>query len=337
MSDDVVIDDAEHPHDGGGAFVFPDLDWRTKDVVIGLLPILMARCAGLLFDSERLRSVGLAVTILGTGWMWLYPALIARFRGAQFRLPSLRSCVFNSVVAVPMLIVIWIGLAIVLGATLVLFPSLDRNTNPFVEPAVGNMNNPYLWGFMLIACTAAPLGEELFFRGMLYGWLRQQIDVRSAILLQGIFFGFIHTYGPLHAVLASFLGISFAIVYEARKTIVTPISLHVLQNTMAMIGTLAMATTIANGPFLGVYGEGRGRGCVLTQVEADGSAGRAELRVGDIIVVVDDQQITDFPSLKVAIREHRVGDKINVQFLRDDKLQHVEVVLQARNQPVDKP
>lgn len=311
--------------------VFPELDWRASDIVIGIVPIILARLAGSLMTVEALRSVALPVTIIGTGWMWLYPAAIAKIRGARFRRPSARVCMTESLVAVPTLFLIWMGLGAVLGATQFLFPALDKNTNPFVEPAVGNTGNPYLWGIMLIACTVAPFGEELFFRGMVYRWLKQYVDIRSAILLQGIFFGFIHTYGILHSVLASFLGIAFAIVYELRKTIVTPVVLHVLQNTAAMIGTLVMAQMIANGPYLGVYGEASGRGCMLTHVQPGGSADQAGLRVGDIIVVVDDQQITDFSTLKTAIREHRVGDTITVQYLRDEETQRIKLQLQGRS------
>ncbi len=331
MSDDPLIADAVEPQDCGSVALFPELNWRASDIVIGIVPIVAARLAGGLLAVETLRQVALPVTIIGTVWMWLYPASIAKIRGTRFRLPSARVCITESLIAVPTLFLIWMGLGAVLGVTLLLFPALDKNTNPFVEPAVGNSGNPYLWGFMLIACTAAPFGEELFFRGMVYRWLKQHVDLRSAILLQGIFCGFIHTYGVLHSVLASFLGISFAIVYELRKTIVTPVSLHVLQNTAALIGTLVMAQAIANGPFLGVYGEANGRGCQLTQVQPGGSADQAGLRVGDIIVVVDDQQITDFATLKTAIREHRVGDTINVQFSRDDKVHHITLQLQRRS------
>lgn len=331
MSDDPLIDDAVIPQGCGSGAVFPELDWRATDIVIGIVPIIMARVAGGLLSVETLRAVALPVTIIGTGWMWLYPAAIAKIRGTSFRLPSARACLTELLVAVPTLLLIWMGLAAVLGVTLQLFPGIDKNTNPFVEPAVGNTGNPYLWGIMLIACTVAPFGEELFFRGMVYRWLKQHVDIRSAILVQGIFFGFIHNYGVLHSVLASFLGISFAIVYELRKTIVTPVTLHVLQNTAAMIGTLVMAQMIANGPYLGVYGEANGRGCVLTHVQPGGSADRAGLRVGDVIVVVDDQQITDFSNLKTAIREHRVGDTITVQYSRDDKVQRINLQLQGRS------
>lgn len=331
MSDDPLIDDSAEPQFRGSGATFPELDWRASDIVIGIAPIIAARLAGGLLTVETLREVALPVTIIGTGWMWLYPAAMAKIRGAGFRLPSARVCLTESLVAVPTLFLIWMGLGAVMAVTLVLFPAIDKNTNPFVEPAVGNIGNPYLWGMMLIACTIAPFGEELFFRGMLYQWLKQHVDVRSAILLQGIIFGFIHTYGVLHSVLASFLGIAFALVYELRKTIVTPVTLHVLQNTAAMIGTLVMAQVIANGPYLGVYGEANGRGCQLTQVQPGGSADRAGLRVGDIIVVVDNQQIFDFSNLKTAIREHRVGDTITVQYLRDDKTQRISLQLQGRS------
>jgi membrane protease YdiL (CAAX protease family) len=313
--------------------VFPELDWRWEDVVAGLLPILAVRISVGMYP-EKLQPLAIPLTVIVTAWMWFFPVGIARLRGAKLRLPPLASAI-EVAIAIPTTMMIWTGLGIVLGITLYLFPNINQNTNPFVEPAARNLSNPLFWLFMLTACTAGPLGEELFFRGMIYRWLKQHVDIKSAILLQGLLFGFVHTYGVLHSILASFLGIAFATAYEWRKTLVMPICLHVLQNTVAMTATVAMALILSTGPFLGVWGEAQQHGCQITRVEPGGSAADAGIQVGDIVAEFGSEPITDFDSLKGAIHKYRVGDRVNVRYFRSDKMQQVDVKLKSRNQIVE--
>jgi S1-C subfamily serine protease len=105
-----------------------------------------------------------------------------------------------------------------------------------------------------------------------------------------------------------------------------------MQNSVAMIGTVAMAYLLSLGPMLGVMGEGVEDGCEITQVEPNGSADKAGIKVGDIIVKFGVEPITDFPSLKEAIRKSRVNDQVQVRFFRDDKMQQVQVQLKSRQQ-----
>lgn len=331
MSEDLLIDDAVASPEGESVEVFPEVTWHWEDVLAGVLPIFIFRLAVALYP-EKIAPLAIPLTFVTTVWMWFFPLVVARSRGAKFRFPSLETTAIEGVIAIPTLMIIWFGLGIVMGITLLLVPQMDQNTNPFIERAVGNFANPFLWLLFLTACTAAPLGEELFFRAMLYRFLRQHIDIPSAILIQGLLFGFAHTYGILHAILASFLGISFAIAFEWRKTLVTPIALHMMQNTVAMIATVGMAIILSFGPFLGVWGEASEQGCEITRVDPEGSAAEAGIKVGDIIVKFGAEPITDFASLKKAIHSHRVGEEIAVRFFRDDKMQQVQVQLKSRQQ-----
>ncbi|MDB5347472.1 MAG: htrA 3 [Schlesneria sp.] len=334
MSEEALPAEVILSHADDTGEMFPELDWRWEDVLAGLMPILAVRISVGLYP-EKLQPLAIPLTVIVTTWMWFFPVVIARLRGAQLRLPPLATSAMEAVIAIPTTMMIWIGLGIVLGITLQLFPNINQNTNPFVEPAARNLGNPLFWLFLLTACTAGPLGEELFFRGMIYRWLKQHVDIKSAILLQGLLFGFVHTYGVLHSILASFLGIAFATAYEWRKTLVMPICLHVMQNTVAMIATLAMALILSTGPFLGVWGEGKQHGCQITRVEPNGSAADAGIQVGDIVAEFGSEPITDFDSLKGAIGKYRVGDRVKMRYFRSDKMQQVDVKLKSRNQVVE--
>ncbi len=61
----------------------------------------------------------------------------------------------------------------------------------------------------------------------------------------------------------------------------------------------------------------------------DGPAAAAGLRAGDVIVAVDDRQITDAADLIVAIRSHAPGDTVKVTVRRGDETQDHEITLIA--------
>ena len=42
------------------------------------------------------------------------------------------------------------------------------------------------------ACVLAPLGEELLFRGALYGWIRRRLGARTTIGVTAVLFAVIH-------------------------------------------------------------------------------------------------------------------------------------------------
>ncbi|MGD9179205.1 MAG: CPBP family intramembrane metalloprotease, partial [Desulfobacterales bacterium] len=84
-----------------------------------------------------------------------------------------------------------------------------------------------------------PLAEEIFFRGILYGFFRKW-GVPTAILLSTLFFVLSHTHtsGSIIPVTQLIGGILFAISYEVEKNLLVPITIHCLGNLA--IFTLAL-------------------------------------------------------------------------------------------------
>ena len=89
--------------------------------------------------------------------------------------------------------------------------------------------------FLLIV-VAAPVSEELCFRGMLYGGLRERLPVPVAALIGGVIFGALHALTGLSAVppLMAF-GIVLCLLYEKTGSIWPGIMLHMLNNTVALL------------------------------------------------------------------------------------------------------
>ena len=336
MSDaSLPIEDGSCLLECGPVAVFPELQWRVRDVLIGFVPNIAFRVALPFLHDDVLAWVELPANLFGFGWMLFYPIVVARSRAANFRWPPIGQWTYQAMLAVPTLLTIWIGIAIVFAPIRWLVPDLGSYTNPLSEPAADSFDTILFWTMILAAVMAAPIAEELFFRGMIYGCLKQYIDFRAAAVIQGFLFGFMHTFGMLHAIVASFLGIAFALVYERRKTIVAPICVHCLQNSSAATFAIVAGMAIANGPYLGVFGTTHAKGCEVTRVSPDSGAAEAGIQEGDIIFNLSGTPIFDFEGLKQAIRERQVGDHITIHFYRDDEPHNVLVELKKRIQKVE--
>jgi membrane protease YdiL (CAAX protease family) len=90
---------------------------------------------------------------------------------------------------------------------------------------------------VLLIAIAAPVSEEICFRGMVFGGLRTRLPLIAAALISGLIFGLLHALTGLSAVppLIAF-GFILALLYERTGSIVPGILLHMLNNAVALIG-----------------------------------------------------------------------------------------------------
>lgn len=90
---------------------------------------------------------------------------------------------------------------------------------------------------ILLIVIAAPIGEETCFRGMLFGGLRTRLPRLAAALLSGLIFGALHATTGISAVPPLvFFGFVLALLYERTGSIVPGIVLHMLNNSVALLG-----------------------------------------------------------------------------------------------------
>lgn len=89
------------------------------------------------------------------------------------------------------------------------------------------------------AVIAAPVFEELLFRGLLYNRLKQLMPDAAAILLSAFCFGWFH--GNLtQGAAAFFLGSCFAFAYSCSGSFLIPVLMHMSANGTAMFLSEAM-------------------------------------------------------------------------------------------------
>lgn len=88
---------------------------------------------------------------------------------------------------------------------------------------------------VVLVVFAASISEELAFRGMLFGGLRERLPRWSAALISAAIFGALHAVTGISAVppLIAF-GFILAYLYEKTGSIVPGIILHMLNNSAAL-------------------------------------------------------------------------------------------------------
>jgi membrane protease YdiL (CAAX protease family) len=84
--------------------------------------------------------------------------------------------------------------------------------------------------FFLVGGLIGPIAEELFFRGIVYGFLRRW-GMLPAILLSTFIFVLAHPELPAIPVVQITGGLLFAIAYEVEGTLMAPLSIHIIGNT----------------------------------------------------------------------------------------------------------
>ncbi|HVN72476.1 MAG TPA: CPBP family intramembrane glutamic endopeptidase [Desulfomonilia bacterium] len=81
--------------------------------------------------------------------------------------------------------------------------------------------------FLITGCIIGPFAEELFFRGLLYAWMRQRLPAVICIILTSLLFASMHSG---ISVIQLTGGIVFASLYEWRKSIWAPFMVHMIAN-----------------------------------------------------------------------------------------------------------
>ena len=88
---------------------------------------------------------------------------------------------------------------------------------------------------VLLIVIAAPISEEICFRGFLYGGLRERYPRLAAALLAGVVFGALHALTGITAVPPLIVfGFLLSLLYEKTGSIVPGILLHMLNNSVAL-------------------------------------------------------------------------------------------------------
>lgn len=129
----------------------------------------------------------------------------------------------------------WKWMAAAVGAYLVLINFYSLLITPPEQDDIASLFGP-VWVQVLLVVLAAAISEELLFRGMLFGGLREGLPVWAAALISGLIFGALHSVtGPTTIPPLTVFGIILALLYAKTGSILPCIGLHALNNSVALL------------------------------------------------------------------------------------------------------
>jgi membrane protease YdiL (CAAX protease family) len=182
--------------------------------------------------DDKLTTAGSIISQLATelGFL-LVPFALASMRGSTSIQESLRRLGFRRFNRSAFG---WMALAFVLYLAFTIFYSLVI-TEP-KQKDIAESFGPTAIQVLLIV-IAAPIAEETCFRGMLFGGLREKLPRLAAALITGLIFGALHALTGITAVPPLIVfGFLLALLYERTGSIVPGILLHMINNSIALLG-----------------------------------------------------------------------------------------------------
>lgn len=114
--------------------------------------------------------------------------------------------------------------ALILGALLLTGINV---TNLFQAPLFSSPDE--LFFYFLVGALFGPAAEELFFRGLLFGYFRK-FGFAAALIVSTLLFILAHMAGGGIPITQIVGGILFAVAYELEKNLLVPIVIHCLGN-----------------------------------------------------------------------------------------------------------
>jgi len=173
-----------------------------------------------------------------------YAALLAvvwvvavRAPGRRWRDIGLRRCDPSLLVIGGFAGLFWVGFSTAIYSAAGIWETSLAAGGALIEPFRGNAMG--LAALLFLAVPAAALVEEIFYRGLLYGWLRRRMGVAVAVPLSALLFTFSHIYVFTAGIafMAEMLALSMllALLFEFSRSLWPGIVCHGLNNLALLV------------------------------------------------------------------------------------------------------
>jgi membrane protease YdiL (CAAX protease family) len=220
-------------------FSWVDLALASMVVLLIVSQILVSTGSVSQAPVDNVDTVTLLLSVLVWWALILGPILLSLwFRGFKFgsvfgvdRMPVGRSLLLGIALLVCALPLVF---AVDYIASILLKVNTTTDTQEVIQIFQHSSTVTQRVPIILLAVVVAPVTEELAFRGYLYGVMKRYIGAVPALVLSGILFALIHlnlpSFFPL-LVLASV----FALAYELSGSLLVPMTMHALFNSLSLI------------------------------------------------------------------------------------------------------
>ena len=223
---------------------FPRAGWNGWDALVAMLVFLVF--PGFIAGAVREFGAGGAFAVHGMGRLLSacvilgmirrrgqnpLDALGLRVRGLSGHMASGLAVFFALLPGIVILTVVW-------QMVLELLPGEFATSQEVVIYLLRTQSTSVVVQISIAAVLVAPIAEELFFRGFLYGLVRRYLPPVAAIPIVGILFGMLHP--PVAAMLPMcVLGALLCYIYEKTARLTVAIAIHVLFNLFQVALMLA--------------------------------------------------------------------------------------------------
>ncbi len=122
----------------------------------------------------------------------------------------------------------------------VYFTKIYDTSNPIVLEILVSLERQSVLQVVLNCTMVAILGpfiEEVFFRGMLYRWLRQKLTLIPSLIISSAFFALMH-FDPAQLPALMVGGMVFAYLYERTRSLLPGMICHCLGNSLFLLLTI---------------------------------------------------------------------------------------------------
>ncbi|WP_050030445.1 type II CAAX endopeptidase family protein [Verrucomicrobium sp. BvORR034] len=183
-----------------------------------------ASAAGLFFSAVIL----IFLSLMLVGYLTIYRGLNPAEMFGLRQMSMARA--FGVSIGAVLLVVLSMGVILYIATSLGLgWKDVDNSPQDTVKifKNSGNVMSKVLLG--VLAVVVAPLSEEIFFRGFLYGVVKRFTDRWFAAIFSALVFAAVHQHvGSL--VPLFLLAIGFALAYETTGCLLVPVFMHALFN-----------------------------------------------------------------------------------------------------------
>jgi membrane protease YdiL (CAAX protease family) len=233
---------------GGGRFLtryagLPEVGWRGGMVAVGVLIAAGLMLAGTIvvvafdpdLDSPAARNAAqlvVALSLAGTAFGFALADAGGRMRAAFGKLGLGRRV---ALAAIGLAALAWVTYIIFAGFLAPLLQPDQQDVTRELGTNKDELGSVAVAAFLIV--IAAPVSEELFFRGFMFSGLRQSMSLLPAAAISAAVWGALHLgAGNIGvAVQLAVFGVILAWLYERSGTLWAPVLAHAINNTIAFV------------------------------------------------------------------------------------------------------
>jgi membrane protease YdiL (CAAX protease family) len=165
-------------------------------------------------------SVQFVLAITGAG---IYYRWRDRDKGKVFRTPL-------KWFSAPMTV---LGVVLTVALSVVLEPLLNLFPERYFEE-MGTAIGSGVWA-ILLSVVAAPIFEEIFFRGLVLEHALRRWPAWQAVAVTSLLFGLVHLPNPPQMVNAAVVGVMMGYIYVRTRSLTSVIAIHAVNNAIAYL------------------------------------------------------------------------------------------------------